>query len=157
MYDCMIVQLNQPQRLTFYVGLIGHQSEDTMTSTEGLTITRQSSVTSDDITNTQPQIPPLYEWLNYVTRMLAPNDISLMKLCLYPTFKNRQERDRADTIPDIFHAMVGTCTCTCTYMQTMEPAQRADRSKCNVGIRGQSADVCIGLKGVGKSATECTS
>ena len=79
-----------------------------MASTKGLTITRQSSVTSDDITNMLPQIPPLYEWLNYVARMLAPNDISLMKLCLYPTFKNRQERDSADTIPDIFHAMVGS-------------------------------------------------
>lgn len=76
-----------------------------MASNRGLTITRQSSVTSDDITTMQPRIPPLHDWLNYVERMLAPKDISILKLCLYPTL-NRSKLDNADMVPDVFHNMV---------------------------------------------------
>ena len=53
-------------------------------------------------------VSPLYQWLNFVTRMIAPRDIPLLKLCLYPAFKSRREQEKANTIPELFHAIVNS-------------------------------------------------
>ena len=68
------------------------------------------------VTEQEPDIPafalseisPIETWLEYVTRMLAFNDVLLLKLCLYPMFKNRSARDNAKHMSELFHAMIGS-------------------------------------------------
>lgn len=80
-----------------------------MASREDTSITEQfvDPPSTPALTVTTP-ISPLYHWLNFVTRMIAPRDIPLLKLCLHPAFKSRREQERANTIPELYRAMLNS-------------------------------------------------
>ena len=54
------------------------------------------------------EISPLSKWLKCISDKIAYSDIPLMKLCLYPMFRNRRAQDSATTVSELFHAMAGS-------------------------------------------------
>ena len=53
------------------------------------------------------KLSPIKIWLEYVSDNIARHDLPLLKLCLYPMFKSRMERDNATTASELFYSMVG--------------------------------------------------